>query len=396
MKEYIKLFDGLNAANGYEINDIPFTSTIRSASGESDINLVCNKPDASILIEDGKPRILTEVTITGTWNPSVSDKNTKVIISGNVDLCGKTDCYSIEFATGGHLTINGGAKLRVWEGGVINSSSVNDLTIQANSAANSYGDFLLHPSIASNRNPYGIVQFTTYAHQISATPDYKWERLVSPLAEVSAIAYSSSSIVGTYGGAFTGSICEWDYANNSWSSPLSNITRVTTFKGYILTNNATNEGVRYNFKGRILCSNSVDLVFPTQGYVYFGNSFSSAIKTAALFELTTQNGLGLYLWDRNINQYVEITSSSINDYPYIQKMETFVLDTSQSSQSSITLSYADLVWNPSFEKESTPTRSLAKGAAPKSEPSDMPAIKEPNIDGAEFTSIMAEENIPTR
>lgn len=33
MKEYIKLFEGLSSADGYVIEDIPFTSTVKPVEG---------------------------------------------------------------------------------------------------------------------------------------------------------------------------------------------------------------------------------------------------------------------------------------------------------------------------------------------------------------------------
>ena len=67
----------------------------------------------------------------------------EVVISGEVELNDKVDCYSLTFEQGGHLTINAGARLRVWEGGIVNNdcTTVNYLTIVEDAVNDSYGEF---------------------------------------------------------------------------------------------------------------------------------------------------------------------------------------------------------------------------------------------------------------
>lgn len=50
MREYIKKFDSANSADGYEINDIPFVSTV---SGVTPVNLICNEEDKKIEVTSG-------------------------------------------------------------------------------------------------------------------------------------------------------------------------------------------------------------------------------------------------------------------------------------------------------------------------------------------------------
>jgi uncharacterized cupin superfamily protein len=160
MKEYIKKFNDFTSANGYKIHSIPWIGTAVKTGGGG-LNLR-TKESNKLIVESGDTLILVpmlEVT-GGAWDGSASDSETRLFISGDVVLTGKTDCYSITFETGGHLTINAGARLRVWQGGITNNdcTTVNYLTIVEDAVNDSYGEFLLHPDVTVNNHPLASVE----------------------------------------------------------------------------------------------------------------------------------------------------------------------------------------------------------------------------------------------
>lgn len=63
MKEYIKLFNDLQSADGYVINDIPFTCTAISGDGTGNINLRCNEEDKKLEVEGGQIEVVNNITI---------------------------------------------------------------------------------------------------------------------------------------------------------------------------------------------------------------------------------------------------------------------------------------------------------------------------------------------
>ena len=400
MKEYIKLFNGIDSANGYEINDIPFTSTIKSASGESDINLVCNKPYASILIEGGKPRILTEVTITGIWNPSASDKNTKVIISGDVDLCGKTDCYSIGFEEGGHLTINPDARLRVWEGGIVNNDAEirtdgGYFTIVEDAVNNSWGEFLLHPSVITNCHPNATIEILAKSYTSSSTPstDYLYQRFGVPTYTAIKSITAKNPVTGNNVQLFVRR-----YENNrtwitvgyinvpgqSFRYDLMN----DQFGLYILQCNVPEEGTLVTLSGGLVGNIDSNEILYQNFQTGFSNSYLGSISTKALLAVikTIPNIISLQILDTTAeNTFIVQTEDNITIPKIFPIGQAFVIEYTGSTNTSITFSYKNLVWDPSFEEDTTPTRGLLKGNLMSSRPAEIDAtlLGDPIFDNPE-------------
>jgi len=371
MKEYIKLFEGLNAANGYEINDIPFTSTIKSVSGE-DINLLCNKHNASIIIENGEPKILTEVTITGTWNPTYSSRKLKVIIQGEVILNGKVDCYSIEFAQGGHLTINPDARLRIWKGGIVNNDAETKtdggyFTIKSELSGNEtfptkLGQFLLHPDIIINKQPKATVEYYTTCKK-ATTSERKWQRFTSPLSTYSSLKSNYFTLTPTPelipgASTFKTWMQYYDEVNANWVA-ITNPNQLKAFTHYSWINNTVNGGITYTFKGNLQGNVANNIELTTNGWNYMGNSFISPMSISAI--LNKYNSIILLINE----QAITITDTSI--YKTIPPLGAFIIKNPSQQEGDFGISYKDLVWDPSFEEDTTPVPTRGLKSSPKSE-----------------------------
>jgi len=360
MKEYIKLFEGLNAANGYEINDIPFTSTIKSVSGE-DINLLCNKHNASIIIENGEPKILTEVTITGTWNPSVSDKNTKVIISGNVVLCGKTDCYSIEFAQGGHLTINGGARLRVWEGGIVNNDAetTNYLKLIEDCVNNSYGEFLLHPNVSANIHPKASIEFTTYGCYY-ANPGIRWHAFGIPAYNnLQSIVYETSvQGVKTW-------IYDYNYQIDDWNelgqldSNLNANSLNRPFSAYMIECSSSEEGTKYIMTGQLVGNSNQDITLNKNLLNYLSNSYIGHVNIETLYNNVRTLNLSMSVFVHG--QEISVTDTNVDELANVAPQQAFYVRNNTSQDITLSINYKTFVWDASFEEDAASNRGLQKG-----------------------------------
>ena len=249
-----------------------------------------------------------------------------------------------------HIIVEPTGKLIVNGTEGIVTTSVTNLVLQANET--SQGILLFNPDVKSNRQPLGQVQYTTVAYQMDAN-NYKWQRITSPLAEVSEITYYLGGKT-TYGGAPFGSdVREWDYANNAWSTTSVNFNLMKPFVGYALTNNCTEAGVRYSFKGRIQGTVSDDLQFKATGFNYFGNAYTSSmhIKTM-LANLNNAKVEGtVYVWLPNEQRYEQTNITSINagtaEVENISALQTIILylnDNASPAEMSAKMNYRKSVW----------------------------------------------------
>jgi hypothetical protein len=110
-------------------------------------------------------------------------------------------------------------------------------------------------------------------------------------------------------------------------------------------------------------------------YKPFANSYTSRIKSKDILdaidksvniselEYPKQNTDGKVTW-------ISITRENINEYPYLNPLAGFELQNTGRTEV-FALSYKDLVWDPSFEEDTTPTRSLMKGALTTTKPTEI-------------------------
>lgn len=317
------------------------------------------------------------VTITGEWDVTKTNLTRPVIISGEVVLNGKTDCYSLTFASGGHLTINAGARLRVWEGGITNDDceTVNYLTIYEDAVNDSYGEFLLHPDVTVNNHPLASVEWMSTSWRESSS-NLCWAFLGTPVYS-NARSITSTVSQGNKYQAFI-SLRENDawidlglIGGNNDNNPnvLSRIN--LPFNIYNILSNRTQTDVpqKITISGDLVCNIDGNLNCSLR-YNAFANSYTSRIKSEYILDAIDksanisklqypkQNTDGSVTW-------IDITRENIDEYPYLNPLAGFILNNNVSVEI-FTLSYRDLVWNPSFEPEITPVAVRGtKGGAPK-------------------------------
>ena len=330
------------------------------------INLVCDEENYHLRkISDDEVKVVgSAVTITGTWNPSDSDKITAVVISGEVTLTGKTDCYSLTFASGGHLTINAGARLRVWEGGITNNdcSGVSYLTIWEDDMNSLAGELLLHPDVTVNNHPKANVVVTARNVGYIPNPDvsgnylWTWYRLSLPIEMCTS--WSKSPNIGVY-------VYVWSVSKNDWES-ITSLTKMIPFEIMTVAFNTSYplEKIEITFPGNIFINSNITIVKKQQNWG-IGNSWLGRINTTKLLSFCNIENFELYYtWDTVVpgeeRGRTRITQSNISQFPYFYPAKSNI--STKGSNKTFTLNYKDLVWDPSFEDDQPlQTRSLSKG-----------------------------------
>lgn len=343
------------------LQDAPFIASAQ------DTLINCNEPAMKISVTGNSIAIVDNtVTVTGTWNPSSTNNNTKVIISGNVELNGKTDCYSLTFAPEAHLTINSGARLRVWEGGITNNDceTVNYLTLKVDGINNTYGQFLLHPTVSSNCHPKTAVQL----YSKGCKSGQEWQRFGVPSYNSSITRGDNVNLVYTTPSQFQQVIGQdWVVMNNN--------DNFVPFRCCNVTSTATTPDTVYTFKCGLVGNMDVTLNLSTE-WNYYANSYTAPIDTLSLIIALQGRRLLIFNTDGN---FVEQTINNITIPKILPIAGAFTIQRLDSNDIEIMFDYETLVWDPSFKPEITPTRSGAKGGSslPKSEIPDEPAFKDP-------------------
>ena len=224
---------------------------------------------------------------------------------------------------------------------------VTNLILEANNTTQ--GTMLFNPAVNSNRQPYATVQFTTAARQIDES-NYVWQRLTSPLAEVTAVTYTLGTITPTSGSFFT-ALCNWDYVNNTWAS-MPSLLQMKAFEGYALTNNANAAGVRYNFKGRIQGTVSDDLVFKANGWNFFGNAYTGSMHVMTMLSNLNNSKVEqtAYVWNvkdglfETVNKAaLDANMTHLDTIPALQTV-VFRMVGANPSEMNVKMNYNKSVW----------------------------------------------------
>ena len=371
MKEYIKKFNDFSSADGYKIKNIPWIGTAVKTGGGGRLNLRCTTPDKMLVVSgDTIIKVSTLELTGGTWDGSGSDNETRVFISGDVTLTGKTDCYSLAFEEGGHLTINAGARLRIWQGGIVNNdcTTVNYLTIVEDAVNDVYGEFLLHPDVTVNNHPLASVELISRSCYRYPTYENIRQYFGISMKKDGLASITAQDNHETRFFVFDYNANKWKalgYINPSpgYESETLNINDLNSpFEYYQMLDfvaTTPTPGTKYTMKGQWYGNESPELVILGNSYNGFSNSFTGSIKTSLLLSLLVEHNItSIQVGPNN----TEINSSNVGQWPYIQPGYCQFLVSNTGAQFNLTLNYKDLVWDPSFEEETTLALSLSKGS----------------------------------
>ena len=236
----------------------------------------------------------------------------------------------------------------------------------------SYGEFLLHPDVTINNHPLASIKFISKGYGVSATNFFNQRFGIPTYTRMEEI--TANAPTAPYAEVPT-MFSRYNYVSDKWESigyihtagkPALDYDKLATpFDYYQMQHNAANPGTIVTMKGALVGNESPDLNILENSWKGFANSYMAAIKTNILLSLLAEHNISsIQVGPDN----TEINSSNVGQWPYIQPGYCQFLVSNTGAQFNLTLNYKDLVWDPSFEEEVTPTRSLMKGTLTTDEP----------------------------
>lgn len=263
-----------------------------------------------------------------------------------------------------HLTINAGARLRVWQGRITNNDCesvsyfIFNSVLESNEGPSCFGEFLLHPDVTVNNHPQIIERMTTPPGKDS--DGNVWHRF-GTLAPLSKNAWTKipSEEAWLFG---------WDYEKQDWSSAPGS-KNLNRFVAYTVSTNYIDGNVIFVIESNSIGNDNINNFSLHQGYNFLGNSYTAKIDIKNLIDNLPSGSSKKVLISHNKETSIEKTTGKI------LPSEAFIIHKPDAS-GVLTASYKDLVWDPSFEEEVTPTRSLLKGALTSSKLTEIDATLE--------------------
>lgn len=256
------------------------------------------------------------------------------------------------------LVVEPGAVVTVGTNGIINANGTENLVLETSSEKQAA--LLIDPDVIQNTQPLATVTIHTAARQKSANPyNYIWEYFACPVQEITDANKPTNNfdaaVQGLYAGEdhFITGVYTW--GGNDWAL-VSSWKSLVPFKGYQLTNNSANGGVDYTFKGNLMGNGDGTYEFTTNGYGYFGNSYTAPIVISnflgaldnSVYERT------VWLYDAGADTYVSVNplAARLGSAKYkdgtsikeIRSLQAFILN-KKADGAAATVNYRDAIWN---------------------------------------------------
>lgn len=299
---------------------------------------------------DGNENTYVELTDNKTLDEDQQAKY--VAIEENKTLTINED-KTLHVGEGG-LNLESGAQVVVEPGAVVTVNGVATANgadnIVLKSSAEKQAILLVDPTTESSQ-PMGTIKLHTTSKQKSGAPSYKysWEYFAIPVASISADNKPTNNYDEAVHGLFAGNasfatgVYSWE--GNNWS-PVTSWTSLIPFKGYQLTNNSANGGVEYAFKGILLGNGDGTYDFVSEGYGYFGNSYTAPIVISNFLNTLDGDQFEKTVWvfDENANQYVQVNmvEAPVSE---IRSLQAFILKKTAEGAGSAALDYSDAIWD---------------------------------------------------
>ena len=307
----------------------------------------------------------TGASIEGTTYSLNEDQSSKKVeVAETYTLVVKED-NTLNIGTGGlvlennaQFVVEPGAVVTVGTNGIINANGANNIILETN--ADKQAVLLIDPDVIRNAKPLATVTIHTAARQKSASPyNYIWEYFACPVAEITALTKPTNNFDAGVHGLFEGEsefiTGVYTWGGNDWAL-VNSWTSLVPFKGYQLTNNTANGGVEYTFKGNLLGNTDGEYAFTSNGYGYFGNSYSAPIVISnflsaldnSVYERT------VWLYDAGADTYVSVNplAARLGSAKYkdgtaikeIRSLQAFILN-KKTDGANAQINYRDAIWN---------------------------------------------------
>ena len=256
------------------------------------------------------------------------------------------------------LVVEPGAVVTVGTNGIINVNGTENLVLETSSEKQAA--LLIDPDVIQNTQPLATVTIHTAARQKSANPyNYIWEYFACPVQEITDLTKPTNNFDADVQGLYTGEdhfiTGVYTWGGNDWAL-VSSWKSLVPFKGYQLTNNSANGGVDYTFKGNLMGNGDGTYEFTTNGYGYFGNSYTAPIVISnflgaldnSVYERT------VWLYDAGADTYVSVNplAARLGSAKYkdgtaikeIRSLQAFILN-KKADGAAATINYRDAIWN---------------------------------------------------
>ena len=288
-----------------------------------------------------------KVEVAENYTLVVSEDVTLNIGNGGLDL-----------NAGSQVVVEPGAVVTVGVNGITSASGTDNLVLESNSEKQAV--LLIDPDVVQNTQPLATVVLSTKAKQKSANPwNYIWEYFASPVAEITSSTKPTNNFDEGVHGLFAGEsefiTGVYTWGGNDWAL-VNSWTSLVPFKGYQLTNNSANGGVEYTFKGNLLGNSDGEYAFTSNGYGYFGNSYSAPIVISNFLSAldNTVYERTVWLYDAGADTYVSVNplAARIGSAKYkdgtvikeIRSLQAFILN-KKADGANAPINYRDAIWN---------------------------------------------------
>ena len=288
-----------------------------------------------------------KVEVAEDYTLVVSEDVTLNIGNGGLDLNASSQ-----------VIVEPGAVVTVGTNGITSASGTDNLVLQANSEKQAA--VLIDPDVIQNTQPLATVILSTKARQKSASPyNYIWEYFASPVVEITSSNKPTPNYSQAVHGLFPGEsefiTGVYTWGGNDWAL-VNSWTSLVPFKGYQLTNNSANGGVEYTFKGNLLGNTDGEYAFTSNGYGYFGNSYSAPIVISNFLSAldNTVYERTVWLYDAGADTYVSVNplAARLGSAKYkdgtaikeIRSLQAFILN-KKADGGNAPINYRDAIWN---------------------------------------------------
>ncbi len=322
------------AKNFDTTNDFTDDSEVEYVELITDQNLTANQGAKYVAVKENQ-------TLT------VSNDATLNIGNGGLDL-----------KAGSKLVVEPGSVVTVGLNGITSASGTENLVLESN--ADDQAVLLLDPDAIQNTTPLATVVLHTQAKQKSASPyNYIWEYFASPVVEITDANKPTNNfdeaIHGLFDGESTFVTGVYTWGGNDWEF-VSSWRSLVPFKGYQLTNNSLNGGVKYTFKGYLMGNEDGEYAFTSNGYGYFGNSYSAPIVISNFLSAldNTVYERTVWLYDAGADTYVSVNplAARLGSAKYkdgtaikeIRSLQAFILN-KKADGDNAPINYRDAIWN---------------------------------------------------
>jgi hypothetical protein len=285
----------------------------------------------------------------------ITENNTLTVAAGNTLNIGNGGLVLTGEAS--KLVVKPGAVVTVGTNGIKNNFDEDNLVLEA-TGSDEAGILLISPDALSGSKPLATVTIHTAARQKSANPyNYIWEYFACPVQEITDANKPTNNfdaaVQGLYAGEASFMTGVYTWGGNDWTL-VSSWKSLVPFKGYQLTNNSANGGVDYTFKGNLMGNGDGTYEFTTNGYGYFGNSYTAPIVISnflgaldnSVYERT------VWLYDAGADTYVSVNplAARLGSAKYkdgtsikeIRSLQAFILN-KKADGAAATVNYRDAI-----------------------------------------------------